>query len=581
MVEKTKGKFTKMAIYHLNSKPIERSKGRSSVACIAYRAGIKIHDERLGKDFDFSKRDGVLSTHIITPNNIQISRDELWNLAEKSENRKNGRPAREIIINLPHELDEQARQKLAVEFAQMVVKKYGVAVDMALHHPDKQGDNRNFHAHLLLTTRQLEQDSKGNIKLGKKAEPELSNTQLKELGLPKAKDELTNLRKAWADLANAYLAEHGLDERIDHRSHKDRGLETLPTVKMGWKATELERQGIRTEVGDQNRAIRAYNAELEKLTTLTKQQNTQDCLKINQKTVQKSPILPKNEKLSADNKSNTHENARRATVEPRKNENGIKIPPTPTNTLKTQIMAFYDDYQKTEQELLATQPILDEYLAKCNERAKKLHAIETKQANNRQSSAWKAYQTLDNNKPLLQDLRPKFMGKSQWELDKEQAYNEFWQAKQAFLDLYKQEPKERHKQQAKEQIEQEYPELCKQASKHWLGLHKHEWQTKQYIEKIKSQVDEVAEANATYFGEIIAVTELGILQETKQGVIYHSPKDVELNQNQVGKVLALEYPKVMFADKQLVEVKTQSQYEKQQSQLDKNLTKGKGRGFGD
>ncbi|TGP40781.1 hypothetical protein EN873_46110, partial [bacterium M00.F.Ca.ET.230.01.1.1] len=55
---------------------------------------------------------------------------------------------------------------------------------------------------------------------------------------------------------------HGIDERIDHRSHKDRGLDTLPTVKMGWQATELERNGIRTDVGEKNRDIKAYNANL-------------------------------------------------------------------------------------------------------------------------------------------------------------------------------------------------------------------------------------------------------------------------------------------------------------------------------
>ena len=45
-----------MAIYHLSTKPISRSSGRSAVASIAYRAGIAITDERLGKTYDYSKR---------------------------------------------------------------------------------------------------------------------------------------------------------------------------------------------------------------------------------------------------------------------------------------------------------------------------------------------------------------------------------------------------------------------------------------------------------------------------------------------------------------------------------------------
>ena len=254
-----------MAIYHLSTKPISRSSGRSAVASIAYRAGIAITDERLGKTYDYSKRHGVLWTGLATPNNVKVDRNELWNLAEKSENRSNSRTAREIVINIPHELmqgDLGTGNMLAHEFASQLSKKYQVAVDVAVHAPDKHGDNRNFHAHLLLTTRKLEQDRHGNIKLTDKSQLEMSNTQLKKAGLLSNQDELKEIRKAWADLTNEYLAEHGIDERIDHRSHKDRGLDTLPTVKMGWQATELERKGIRTDVGNKNRDIKAHNANL-------------------------------------------------------------------------------------------------------------------------------------------------------------------------------------------------------------------------------------------------------------------------------------------------------------------------------
>ena len=219
----------------------------------------------LGKTYDYSKRHGVLWTGLATPNNVKVDRNELWNLAEKSENRSNSRTAREIVINIPHELmqgDLGTGNMLAHEFASQLSEKYQVAVDVAVHAPDKQGDNRNFHAHLLLTTRKIEQDRHGNIKLTDKSQLEMSNTQLKKAGLLSNQDELKEIRKAWADLTNEYLAEHGIDERIDHRSHKDRGLDTLPTVKMGWQATELERKGIRTDVGNKNRDIKAHNANL-------------------------------------------------------------------------------------------------------------------------------------------------------------------------------------------------------------------------------------------------------------------------------------------------------------------------------
>lgn len=300
-----------MAIYHLSTKPISRSSGRSAVASIAYRAGIAITDERLGKTYDYTKRHGVLWTGLATPNDVKVDRNELWNLAEKSENRSNSRTAREIVINIPHELmqgDQGTGNMLAHEFASQLSKKYQVAVDVAVHAPDKQGDNRNFHAHLLLTTRKIELDRNGNIKLTDKSQLEMSNTQLKQAGLLSNQDELKEIRKAWADLTNEYLAEHGIDERIDHRSHKDRGLDTLPTVKMGWQATELERNGIRTDVGNKNRDIKAHNANLM------------------QKKILESEIVIQQ----------TLKNASKTLIEPRKSISARVTPPTPIKSQQSE-----------------------------------------------------------------------------------------------------------------------------------------------------------------------------------------------------------------------------------------------------
>ncbi len=92
------------------------------------------------------------------------------------------------------------------------------------------------------------------------------------LGFPYCKT-LVELHRAFLWISSTYLAEQGLDERIDHRSHKDRGLLTLPTVKMGWQATELERKGIKTDVGDQNRTIKAYNEQVLAYQTLKSTQS--------------------------------------------------------------------------------------------------------------------------------------------------------------------------------------------------------------------------------------------------------------------------------------------------------------------
>src|SRR5699024_4270730 len=109
-----------MAIYHLSTKPIKRSSGRTATASSAYRAGVKLEDNRTGIVHDYTKKSGVVFSKCLlaTDDNIQeLDRSELWNLAEQSEKRKDARTAREIIVNIPYELPEDERQKLVDDFA--------------------------------------------------------------------------------------------------------------------------------------------------------------------------------------------------------------------------------------------------------------------------------------------------------------------------------------------------------------------------------------------------------------------------------------------------------------------------------
>ncbi len=257
-----------MAIFHLSTNHVSRKTGRSATASIAYRAGIKIEDERTGRIHDYSKRSGVVTSKCFTMQQgqeIKLDRVELWNKAEFAEKRKDGRTAREVIVNMPYELDEEDRETLVNNFSKHLVERYNCAVDYAIHTPDKEGDNRNHHAHILMTTRNIELDQNNKIKLTNKTYFEWEDKKLKQQELPNGSKQIKTLRKEWADVVNEKLAERGINERIDHRSHKERGLDIKPTVKEGWRVTQLERKGIKTIVGDINRQIKADNAEIKEL----------------------------------------------------------------------------------------------------------------------------------------------------------------------------------------------------------------------------------------------------------------------------------------------------------------------------
>jgi Ti-type conjugative transfer relaxase TraA len=231
-----------MALYHLSMKPISRASGRSSVAAAAYRAAERLENERDGIVHDFSRRSGVEHAEIVLPAGADAEwakkRSALWNAAEASEKRKDARVAREIEVSLPHELTGEQRLALTRELAQGLADRYGVAVDFAIHSPHGHTDIRNHHAHIMMTTRKVGPDD-----LGEKSDLELENKKLQALGLPTSHEQLRDVRIGWEQRTNEHLARAGLDIRVDHRSHQERGLEIEPTQHMGVHATQMERRG--------------------------------------------------------------------------------------------------------------------------------------------------------------------------------------------------------------------------------------------------------------------------------------------------------------------------------------------------
>ena len=254
-----------MAIFMASTKSISRAKGQSAIAAAAYRAGDKLLDEDKdhGKTHDYQKRSGVLSADIILPSDLadgEISRAELWNMAERNETRKNSRVAREWLVALPHELSEQDRKDLAHDFARTLADRYQVIADCAIHVPTDKEIERgasplNFHAHILLTTRTATIDDDGKIYLTKdKADSEISDDDRRKKGLPRMSVEVKAVRELWEHTANKVLEAKG-HNLIDSRSYKSQGIDLVPQIKMGKDATHMERKGMSTAKGQFNREI--------------------------------------------------------------------------------------------------------------------------------------------------------------------------------------------------------------------------------------------------------------------------------------------------------------------------------------
>ena len=242
--DKINPKGNPVAIFHMTAKIISRKAGRSATGAAAYRAGVEITDKRTGEVHDYTRKAGVESADIIMPTGStwMPDRSELWNAVEAKNKRADAQVAREFEVALPAELSPEARRKLAVDFAQEIADRYGVAADVAIHKPGKEGDSRNHHAHILTTTNRIEGDGFGN----KVRELDLiAHNQSGKVGQA---NEIDRLRERWAELTNERLHEAGIEARIDHRTLEAQGIDREPTVHLGPSVMGMERRGASSEV---------------------------------------------------------------------------------------------------------------------------------------------------------------------------------------------------------------------------------------------------------------------------------------------------------------------------------------------
>ena len=236
-----------MAIYHLNAKIISRSNGQSATEAAAYRAAEKIYNERTGETFNYTRKKGVYSTEILTPNNApdwMLDRSSLWNAAELFEKRSNSRTAREFDIALPTELTHPKKQDLVRNFVQDNFVNKGLVADLAFH----DINTHNPHVHIMITTRTVDENGLGT----------------KDRSLDK-KDFLLKLRESWATYTNHALNQAGSSEKIDHRTLKEQNINRIPQIHLGANVAAMMKRGIATERGDEYLEIQNTNQQIEAL----------------------------------------------------------------------------------------------------------------------------------------------------------------------------------------------------------------------------------------------------------------------------------------------------------------------------
>ncbi|MCD7883794.1 MAG: MobA/MobL family protein, partial [Lachnospiraceae bacterium] len=324
-----------MAIYHLEAKVISRGNGRSACAAAAYMSCSKIYNDYDGILHDYTHKQGLAWQQVFLPENAPSEwqdREVLWNAVEENEKTKDSRLAREFVAALPVELNKVQWQALLTEFVQEQFVADGMCADVCIH----DTDGHNPHAHIMLTVRPLDEQGKWQYKTQKeylcvrggeergftaaefktaqadgweKQYPYIPEKGKKKIYLPpseadrrglirvdkhpkstkygrqnpiaakwNSEEQLLTWRVAWADAVNRCLEKWKCSERIDHRSHAERGIDEQPTIHEGVTAGKLEYKGIVSDRRELNRQIKADNellrelkAQIKKLTNAVKE----------------------------------------------------------------------------------------------------------------------------------------------------------------------------------------------------------------------------------------------------------------------------------------------------------------------
>lgn len=193
-----------VASFHFSAQVIGRGKGRSAIAAAAYRAGTRLRDEAAGIEHDYRRRTGVVHTEIIVPDGAAAwlaDRQKLWSHVHQIEVRRDAQLARELNVALPFELSADERRELVLGFVREHFTARGMVADIAIHEPGS-GDQRNHHAHIMLTLRQATPDGLRRVKTR-----EWNSDAL-----------LKAWREAWATRQNLFLERGQHAVRVDHRT---------------------------------------------------------------------------------------------------------------------------------------------------------------------------------------------------------------------------------------------------------------------------------------------------------------------------------------------------------------------------
>ena len=255
-------------------KIISRGKGQSCMASCAYYSGEKKYSEyECCWKYPHSSSSRVKWVEVMLPPNAPRAYADpqtLWNAVDAAETSVNAQTARSMLFALPRELTDEQNLALVRDFCQKEFVDKGMVCNFFYH--DK-GDG-NPHVHIMLTLRAMDENGKWLPKSKNVYALDENGNRIRAPNGSWKRVKVNTVdwnerkygeiwRQDWATAQNAAFKAAGRMERVDMRSLERQGVEDrLPQKHLGPTASALERKGISSERGDENRKIISVNEML-------------------------------------------------------------------------------------------------------------------------------------------------------------------------------------------------------------------------------------------------------------------------------------------------------------------------------
>jgi len=212
----------------IRMEPIRRHRRNSFARQVAYACRNRIDDTRTGHRHNYSQRGQVDETGSLGWNGSDQSLATAASEAERE--RKKAVEGRTLIVDLPRQFNAGQRRRAVTMMARYLMDEFRVAVVWAIHPPPPEGDDRNWHAHLVFTSRRVIDGCRLGLKTRVLDDYKTGGPAMEKL------------REWWTTGLNRVLEGAGFEPELEHKSFLRMGIAREPTSHRGPRRIAIERR---------------------------------------------------------------------------------------------------------------------------------------------------------------------------------------------------------------------------------------------------------------------------------------------------------------------------------------------------